>query len=203
MKNFYYLNTDVYNFEGLKNSFFDTSYTAVKNYRHPFRQLTDFELPPYFYSFFIDNSLLDKNEILRANWFKLRPHSSGPIHLDGVPPLQDTWGLNWFINWKDTYMQWFKSKKEGVWYSTFNTRGGITWTEEEVELVESVELSKPCFVNIDRPHRMVSKSNDWRFCISVRISKIDYLTDAGLELANTITKEEMFDRLKDKNLLEL
>lgn len=203
MKNFYYLNTDVYNFEGLNSSFFDTSYTAVKNYRHPFRQLADFELPPYFYSFFNDNSLLDKNEILRANWFKLRPHSSGPIHLDGAPPLQDTWGLNWFINWEDTYMQWFNSLKEGNWYKTFNKHGGVTWNDDEVELIESVELNKPCFVNISKPHRMVNNSNVWRFCMSLRISKIDYLTDAGLESANTITKEEMFDRLKDKNLLEL
>jgi hypothetical protein len=202
MKNFYYLKTDPYNFEGLPSSLFDVSHTAVKEYKHPFRQLTDIEIPPYFNSFFTDNHLLDKNEIIRANWFKLRPHSSGPIHLDGIQTLQDTWGLNWFINWKDTYMQWFKPKKEGVWYPTFNSRGGITWTEEEVELVESVELNNPCFVNIDGPHRMMSKSDDWRFCISVRIFKTVILEDIGKSVVRTIPKEEMFERLSAQNLIE-
>jgi hypothetical protein len=202
MRNFYYLNTDVYNFEGLNNSFFDTSYNTVKEYKHPFRQLTQIEIPPYFYSFFINNNLLDNNEVIRANWFKLRPYSSGPIHLDGVPPLQDTWGLNWFINWKDTYMQWFKSKKEGNWYQTFNKNGGMTWSEEEVELTESVELNKPCFVNIDGPHRMMSKSSDWRFCMSVRIFRT-VSDDAGTSVIRPISKEEMFERLSAKNLLQL
>ena len=52
LKNFYYLKTDPYNFEGLPSSLFDVSYTAVKEYKHPFRQLTDIEIPPYFNSFF-------------------------------------------------------------------------------------------------------------------------------------------------------
>ena len=33
MKNFYYLKTDPYNFEGLPSSFFDVSYNAVKEYK--------------------------------------------------------------------------------------------------------------------------------------------------------------------------
>ena len=69
MKNFYYLKTDPYEFKGLPKSFFDVSPDIVKNYKHPFRQLKDVEIPPYFYSFFINNNLLDKNEIIRSNWF--------------------------------------------------------------------------------------------------------------------------------------
>lgn len=201
MKNFYYLKTEPYNFEGLNSSFFDTSYDAVKEYRHPFRQLKNVEIPPYFYSFFIDNSLLDKKEILRANWFKLRPYSSGPIHLDGVPPLQDTWGLNWFINWEDTYMQWFNSLKDGNWYQTFNKNGGITWTDEDVELIESVELNRPCFVNINKPHRMTNKGSNWRFCMSLRIFKT--VSIDGESVFRPISTEEMFNRLSSRNLLEL
>lgn len=201
MKNFYYLNTDLYNFEGLPESFFDVSPETVEDYRHPFRQLKNVEIPSYFYSFFIKHRLLSKNETIRANWFKLRPWASGPIHLDGVPPLHDTWGLNWFINWNNTYMQWFESKKDGDWYPTFNKNGGITWTEEEVELIESVELSRPCFVNISGPHRMTSKSNDWRFCISLRIFKRQLID--GKSVVQSITKEEMFERLSSRHLLEL
>jgi hypothetical protein len=203
MKNFYYLKTDPYDFKGLNSSFFDTSTDTVKNYKHPFRQLADFELPPYFYSFFIKNSLLAKDEILRANWFKLRPHSSGPIHLDGAPPIQDTWGLNWFINWKDTYMQWFNSTTEGNWYKTFNRHGGITWNDADVELIESVELNKPCFVNISKPHRMVNNSDVWRFCMSLRIFKVNLSEDTGESVCAPISKEEMFNRLISQNLLEL
>ena len=203
MKNFYYLKTEPYNFDNMSSVFFETDHLSDNN-PHPFRSLESDKIPSYFHLFFSNHGLLEKNEVIRANWFRLRPHSVGPIHLDGVPPRHDTWGLNWFIHWENTYMEWFLTKTQGDWYKTFSDKsGGIKWEDNDVDLVESLELNRPCFVKIDQPHRMISKSNTWRFCMSVRISKIYHRTDAGLELANTITKEEMFNRLKDKNLLEL
>jgi uncharacterized FlaG/YvyC family protein len=49
---------------------------------------------------------------------------------------------------------------------------------------------------------MMSKSNDWRFCISVRIFKTVILEDIGKTVVRTIPKEEMFERLSAQTLIE-
>ncbi len=193
-RNFYYLKT----FPNLENeipsAWFDIRPELVKDFKHPFKQISNDYIPMSVVNFFNEHRLVEQDEMLRCNWFKLRPKSSGPIHLDGVPEKKDTWAINWFLNWENTFMEWFKPIKDARHYETFNTsKSALKWEEDEVDLLESVELNRPCLVNIDTPHRMKSKSETWRFCLSTRITN----EKTGLP----ILQDDIFKRLAAASLI--
>lgn len=102
------------------------------------------------------------------------------IHIDGLPGISRSLGINWYFGSKDIEMRWYKlinnviskpSRKDFEQAGKeVNNRKNLFYTSydpEEVELIETSRSSGPVLFNTTVPHTIVNLSDKTRGSISL------------------------------------
>ena len=142
-------------------------------------------LHPELLSFF--KSINVKTKVLL---FKTPPKMKSAIHSDGIPYGLITNNRDCAINWvwgaEDHIMCWWKEKSNNVnidnrlteranhrnakdTHSSVSSVEYLNWNIDQVDLIQSVKITKPSLVKIGIPHSVENFSNTDRWCLSIRM----------------------------------
>ena len=112
----------------------------------------------------------DKKIVLSSSYvFCGPPNQTSIIHVDG-PGRRAQFGINWVLSGHDSSMVWYKPNAIEK-PSMINDVGTPyrTWNVEECQEIERHTLEGPTLINADVPHNIINRSNEHRWCVSLRI----------------------------------
>lgn len=103
------------------------------------------------------------------------PRSRLPAHIDGQP-VSVPFGLNFpVLNCEGTEMRWYKVRDSDIEPWKQHSEQGymsssrlVDGAADRAELLDSVEITRPCFVRNDIMHSVENPRNTWRIMLSIR-----------------------------------
>jgi len=152
----------------------DFKYLTYHRSQHMiYRPEPEKSLHPELISFF--KSLNVKTKVFL---FKTPPKIKSAIHSDGITTNNRDCAINWVWGAEEHIMCWWKEKSNNV-KSTFNNARDthasvgpveyLNWNIDQVDLIQSVKITKPSLVKIGMPHSVENFSNTDRWCLSIRM----------------------------------
>ena len=112
--------------------------------------------------------------VLAAELFYTAPYNILPWHIDMNPP-RDNVKLN-FVWGSDSHEMQFGEIKDFSPLRNTSILGEsspyVEFLPPQIEVKNKVQLTFPALVNSGRPHRVVNKSSQGRWCLSIIITRI-------------------------------